>query len=170
MRTALRAAACVALVLTAWGPAAFVRAQPASDWREFQATWSASGRRHAINTDRSTATIVDLSGAVVITGGESMGRGFRGEVIGFDDGEGMSVGRAVWTDERGDSVYSRLTGDALKSGRRIVATITGGTGRYAGIEGEFAFTWQYVIAGEGDRIQGRAVDLAGRARRSGSPP
>ena len=118
--------------------------------------------------DGNTAAIVDLSGAVVITGGEGMGRGFRGEVIGFDDGEGMSVGRAVWTDERGDRVFSRLRGDAIAGGRRINAVITGGTGRYAGIEGSFAFTWKYVVAEDGDRIQGRAEDLTGRVRRAGT--
>jgi hypothetical protein len=48
-----------------------------------------------------------------------------------------------------------------------VGTITGGTGRYAGLDGEYAFTWQYVVApadGAGV-IQGRAADLSGRVRR-----
>jgi len=33
---------------------------------------------------------VQLSGAVAIAGGEGLSRGFRGEVIGFDDGSGVN--------------------------------------------------------------------------------
>jgi hypothetical protein len=167
IRHLLAAALCCGLMP---GSTALGMGQPSTDWRNFEATWSASGRRHTIlQDDGKTAAIVELSGAVVITSGEGLGRGFSGEVIGFDDGEGMSVGRAVWTDERGDHVYIRLTGDAIEGGRRILATITGGSGRYTGIEGDFTFTWQYVVAAEGDRIQGRAVDLTGRVRRAGTP-
>jgi len=91
-------------------------------------------------------------------------------VIGFDDGQGVSLGRAVWTDEHGDRIHSRLKGEPLATGRRIVGTITGGTGRYEGLEGEYAFTWQYVVAAEDGVIQGRAVRLEGRVRRKGTTP
>jgi len=40
----------------------------------------------------------------------------------------------VWTDRLGDRLFSRLKGDPLETGRRVVGTITGGTGRYAGLE------------------------------------
>jgi hypothetical protein len=162
------AAACLAIVL-AGGPTATL-GQPSTEWRDFAATWSLAGRRHTIPQARGTAAIVDLSGAFVVTAGAALGRGFRGEIVGFDDGDGVSVGRAVWTDERGDRVFSRLTGDAISGGRRITGVITGGTGQYAGLEGEFAFTWQFVLAGEDDRIQGRAGDVAGRVRRAGPQP
>ena len=52
----------------------------------------------------------------------------------------------------------------MRSGRRIAGTITGGTGRYAGMTGDLAFTWQYVIARGGTEVQGRAVGLKGRYR------
>jgi hypothetical protein len=152
------------------GAAPIASGQPSAEWREFAGSWSLSGRRHAITQQAGTATVVDLSGAIVLAAGAALGRGFRGEVVGFDDGEGMSVGRAVWTDERGDRVFSRLAGEAIRGGRRITGTITGGTGRYAGIEGEYAFTWQYVLADEDGRIQGRAGDLKGRARRGTATP
>lgn len=162
------AAACLAVVLTGGSTVTF--GQPSTEWRDFAATWSLAGRRHTIPQALGTAAIVDLSGALVVTGGAALGRGFRGEVIGFDNGEGVSAGRAVWTDERGDRVFSRLTGEAIGGGRRITGTITGGTGQYAGLEGEFTFTWQYVLAGEDDRIQGRAGDVTGRVRRAGPQP
>jgi hypothetical protein len=162
------AAACLALLLDAGTAATY--GQPSTEWRDFAATWSLAGRRHTIPQARGAASVVDLSGAFVVTGGAALGRGFRGEVIGFDDGEGVSVGRAVWTDERGDRIFSRLTGEAIAGGRRISGTITGGTGQYADIEGEYTFTWQYVLAGEDDHIQGRAGDVAGRVRRAGPRP
>ena len=102
------------------------------------------------------AAVVELWGAVALSRGDGLSRGFHGQAVGFDDGQGVSVGRAVWTDERGDRIYSRLKGEPLATGRRIVGTITGGTGRYAGLEGEYSFTWQYVVAAEDGAIQGRA--------------
>jgi hypothetical protein len=165
----LAAALCVCFA--AGGQAGANNGQSPEDWRSFQGTWSAAGRRHAMGlVGGTTAAIVELSGAVVITSGDGLGRGFSGEVIGFDDGEGMSVGRAVWTDERGDRIFIKLAGDAIQGGRRINATFMGGTGRYAGIEGSFGFTWQYVVTADGDRVQGRAVDLTGRVRRAGTAP
>jgi len=81
------------------------------------------------------------------------------------------VGRAVWTDEHGDRLFSRLQGEPLETGKRIVGTITGGTGRYAGLEGEYSFTWQYVVVGAEDgQIQGRGVRLEGRVRRKVTTP
>jgi hypothetical protein len=111
---------------------------------------------------------VQLSGAVAITAGEGLSRGFRGEVIGFDDGAGLTVARCVWTDDRGDRIFSQLKGDTIASGRRIVGTISGGTGRYAGITGEYGFEWQYVIEAEAGTISGRAIGLRGRFRAGGA--
>ena len=81
-------------------------------------------------------------------------------------------GAAVWTDENGDRVFSRLKGESLRTGKRFLGTITGGTGRYAGLEGEYSFTWQYVVAREDGAgvIQGRAADLSGRVRRGTASP
>jgi hypothetical protein len=115
------------------------------------------------------AAVVDVSGAVVLSSGEGLSRGFRGEAVGFDDGQGSSVGRCVWTDEAGDRLFSRLRGESLSAGRQFVGTITGGTGRYAGLQGEYAFTWQYLVNTDDGAIQGRAVGLTGRLRRGAQP-
>jgi len=146
--------------------------EPASvpAWLPFEGTWSATGRRQLVAIEGGAkAAIVEISGAVVITSGEGLSRGFRGEAIGFDDGQGLSVGRAVWTDENGDRLFSRLKGEPMQTGKGLVGTITGGTGRYAGLEGEFSFTWQYVVPAEDGVIQGRSVGLKGRVRRVGAP-
>ena len=142
---------------------------PAEGWRAFEGTWSAAGQRQTLPTEGAQpASIVRLSGAVVLTGRDGLGRGFRGEAIAFDDGQRVSAGRAVWTDERGDRIFIEITGEPVQSGRRIVGSITGGTGRHAGMTGDLAFTWQYVIAGDGAEIQGLAVDLKGRYRAAGA--
>jgi hypothetical protein len=73
----------------------------------------------------------------------------------------------VWTDEHGDRLFSRLKGEPLESGRRFVGAITGGTGRYAGLTGEFSFTWQFILSSEDGQVQTRAVSLSGRVRRGG---
>jgi hypothetical protein len=72
-------------------------------------------------------------------------------------------GQCVWTDERGDKVYSELKGELVATGNHIVGTFLGGTGRYAGITGEYSFQWLYVLESEDGTVSGRAVDLKGRA-------
>ena len=94
-----------------------------------------------------------------------MGVGFRMEVIGLSDDVRGLVGHAVWTDERGDQVFSVLKGEKVGGGNRITGTVTGGTGRYDGVAGDYEFQWQYVIEAEEGMIQGRAIGLKGRYRR-----
>jgi hypothetical protein len=171
MKTAVPAFVVV-LVLAVTGvtiPSARQQAPPPADeWRTVEGSWIASGQRRTLPTDAGrTAATSYLSGAVVLTAAAGTSRGFQGEVITFDDGAGVSVGRAVWTDERGDRIFSRLDGDAMRAARRIVGTVTGGTGRYSGIEGEYAFEWQYVVQGEDGAIQGHTVGLKGRFHTKG---
>jgi hypothetical protein len=108
-----------------------------------------------------------LSGAVTLSAREDLPRGFRGEFIGFDDARSVRVGRWVWTDDRRDQIFGELTGDPLQTGGRYTATITGGTGRYAGLDGELDFTWQFVVNAESGTVQGRAAGIKGRYRRTG---
>jgi hypothetical protein len=141
------------------------QAAAADDWRTFEATWSAAGERHALPADEGRiAVIVRLSGALVLRTGDGLSRGFRAQAIAFDDGRGAGVGRAVWTDDRGDQVFSDLAGQPAQTGRRVSGSITGGTGRYAGLTGSYAFTWDYVLPSDDGRIQARAVAVTGRFR------
>jgi hypothetical protein len=148
--------------------AGFAGPQPGPAEGTFEGVWSASGERHTLATERDgAAAIARLSGAVVLNVGGGLGRGFHGELIGYDDGRDVSVGRWVWTDDQGHRIFGELKGDLMATGRRFKAVITGGTGRYAGLGGEFDFSWQYVVAGEGAVIQGRTLGLKGRYRRGG---
>jgi hypothetical protein len=137
----------------------------AGEWREFEGSWNAAGSRRSIplGADRR-ASIINVRGSMLLAGPGSPGIGFRSEVIALtDQGLGL-VGRSVWTDERGDQVFSELTGEGTTARNRIVGTIIGGTGRYAGATGNYEFSWQYVIEAEDGSIQGRVLGLKGRVR------
>ena len=165
----MRRAAIGALALLAVTSAAAVSTQ--EGWRTFEGSWSATGRRESVPIEgEGAAAIVHVSGALVLALGDGLSRGFQADVIAFHDGVASSVGRAVWTDERGDRVFSTLEGEALETGRRIRGTITGGTGRYEGLSGEYTLSWQYVVRAEDGAIQGRSADLKGRYRVRGSAP
>jgi hypothetical protein len=143
----------------------------AEDWRTFEGSWTAVGTRRSLPTEGGgTAAILHMSGAVVLRLGGGLGRGFRGEALGFDDGHALRVGRWVWTDDRGDQVFGTATGERVASGRRFEAAITGGTGRYTGITGEFSFTWQEMVAEDRDAFHVRTDGLRGRYRRAGGQP
>jgi len=139
--------------------------QPPSEWHTFEGTWSASGTRQTLNLEPDhRASIFDLTGSLLLTGDRGMGVGFRAKAIGFSDNRDGVQGRCLWTDEHGDKVYSELKGEWVGTGNRIVGTFLGGTGRFAGITGEYSFQWEYVVESEDGAVSGRAVNLKGRAR------
>ncbi len=115
------------LVLAACGPATEPSGPVAApgEWREFEGSWNAAGSRHVIplGTDRR-GSIVDLSGTMLLAGPARPGVGFRAEVIALVDSETGLVGRGVWTDERGDQVFSELKGQGTAAQNRISGTLT----------------------------------------------
>lgn len=131
--------------------------------RTFEGTWSATGARHTLHLERGhTASVFTLTGSLLLTGERGLGVGFQGEAIGISDSLTGGVGRCVWTDEHGDKVFSEIRGQPVGTGSHIVGTITGGTGRWAGLTGEYQLRWQYVIESDDGTISGRAVGLKGR--------
>lgn len=137
----------------------------ARDWRTFEGTWSASGTRQTLNLEQDhRASIFNLTGSLLLIGDQALGIGFQAQAIGFTDSLAGMQGRCVWTDEHGDKVYSELKGEFVATGNRIAGTILGGTGRYAGLTGEYSFQWRFVVESEDGSVSGRTVDLKGRAR------
>ena len=137
----------------------------AGEWHTFEGTWTAAGTRRTLHLGpEDRAAIFDLSGSVLLTGAQRPAVGFRAQAIGFSDSRAGMQGRCVWTDERGDMVYSELKGQAVGTGNHIVGTFVGGTGRYANVTGDYSFQWQYVIDTEDGEVSGRVVDFKGRAR------
>ena len=135
------------------------------EYRSFEGTWSASGTRQTLNLETNhRASIFDLAGSLLLIGDQRLGVGFQAQAIGFTDSLAGMQGRCVWTDERGDKIYSELKGEFVATGNHIVGTFLGGTGRYAGVTGEYSFQWRFIVESGDGSVSGRAVDLKGRAR------
>jgi hypothetical protein len=135
------------------------------EWLEFSGSWNAAGSRQSIplGADRR-ASILRLSGTMLLAGPSRPGVGFRSEVLALVDSTTGLVGRSVWTDERGDQVFSELTGEGTATNNRLQGTFLGGTGRFAGATGSFEFSWKFVLESDDGSVQGRAVELRGRIR------
>jgi hypothetical protein len=137
----------------------------AGEWRAFEGTWTAAGTRRTLHLGTNDrAAIFEMTGSVLLTGAQRPAVGFRAQAIGFSDSRTGMQGRSVWTDERGDMVYSELKGEFVGTGNQITGTFIGGTGRYAGMTGDYSFKWQYLIDAEDGAVNGRVVDFKGRAR------
>jgi len=134
-------------------------------WHEFQGTWTAAGSRQTIRlgNDRRSS-IAKFDGSLLLTGPARLAVGFRAEAIVLNDSATGMVGRSVWTDEHGDQVYSELRGEGTATGNSIVGTFLGGTGRYAGATGTYAFSWRFVLEAEDGTVQGQSIGLKGRVR------
>jgi hypothetical protein len=133
--------------------------------RTFNGTWSASGTRQTISLGTNhRASIFDLTGTLLLVGNQGLGVGFQANAIGFADNLAGMQGRCVWTDEHGDKLYSELSGEFVATGNRIVGKFLGGTGRFAGVTGQYSFQWQYVVDSGDGTVSGRAVDLEGQAQ------
>jgi hypothetical protein len=161
-----RLGVALALLLAAAcsGPRTDAASSPApGETRTFAGTWSASGSHRTLDLEPGhKASIFSLTGSLLLTGERGLGVGFQGDVIGFSDSVAGGTGQCVWTDERGDKVFSQIRGQPIGTGSHVVGTITGGTGRWAGITGEYELRWQYVIESDDATISGRAVGLKGR--------
>jgi len=139
-------------------------------WLEFEGTWNAVGSRRRIHLgDNGTSSTLHLQGAVQLSGAGRPGVGFRAELVAFADSAGELLGRCVWTDEKGDQVFSELKRSAAGRDTRITGTFLGGTGRFTGATGGYDFAWQYLIDADDDAVQGRTVGLKGRFRQGASP-
>jgi hypothetical protein len=154
------------LLLAGCGPAPQApAAAPASGWHEFEGTWNAAGTRRTLALgDGRRVALLDLQGTMLLAGAGRPGVGFRAEAFALSDTATGLVGRSVWTDEGGNRVFSELKGEGTVAKNRITGSILGGTGRFAGITGDYEFSWQYVVESEDGSIQGRATGLKGRFR------
>jgi hypothetical protein len=141
-----------------------------SGWHTFEGIWAATGTRQTINLGKNHhAAIFDLTGSLFLVGDQGLGVGFQAKAIGFSDDVAGMQGRCVWTDERGDKIYSDLKGEWVGTGNHITGTFVGGSGRFAGANGEYSFQWEYVIESDDGSVSGRAVNLKGSARFGPTP-
>ena len=161
----------VLLVSACGGPAKGPESvSPPGEWHSFEGTGAATGHRQTLRMgpDRKVS-IVNFAGSLLLVGERQLGQGFRVDLIASIDSLKGGTGWSVWTDTRGDQVFSEIRGGPIGTGARVMGTLLGGTGRYAGVAGEYEFDWQYVIeSGEGN-IQGRITGLRGRFRQNVPP-
>jgi hypothetical protein len=156
----------LALAATACGPSSepSKSAVPAAgEAGEFEGSWNAAGNRRTIPLGAERrGSIIDLRGSMLLAGPGRPGVGFRADVIALVDSETGLIGRGLWTDEKGEQVFSELKGEGTAAKNKITGTILGGTGRYAGVTGSYEFSWQIVLETEDGSIQGNATGLKGR--------
>jgi hypothetical protein len=158
------------LVLMIAGAGAASQAQPGSapkdsEWHEFSGTWTAAGNRKVIGLggDRR-ASVADYSGSLMLYGTSRPALGFRAEAVVLNDSATGLIGRAVWTDEADNHVYSELRDEATPAGNRIVGTFVGGSGRYKGATGTYEFSWRFLLEAEDGTVQGQSMGLSGKVR------
>ena len=139
------------------------------DQRSFTGSWTTIGSQQFLDLGPGhQASIFELNGSLLLGGEQRINRGFQAHVIGFSDTTTGLQGRSLWTDENGDKVFSELSGEGLGPGQLIEGKLTGGTGRYAGVSGEYSFKWKRIGSVAGSELTGRVVDMKGWAR-LGSP-
>lgn len=140
-------------------------ASSGGEWHDFKGTWTAAGSRNIMpfGEDRRTAISI-FSGSLVLAGPSRPNVGFRSEAFVFSDTATGMVGRAVWTDEHGDQAFSELRGEGTAQNNKITGTFVGGTGRYAGAQGTYEFSWRFVLENEDGVVEGQSMDLKGRVR------
>ena len=135
------------------------------DWHEIEGTWIAVGNRTVMRLGQDRQAAVSMfRGSLVLSGQSRPGIGFRSEAIVFNDtGTGL-LGRAVWIDETGDEAYSELQGEGDAHNNKITGKFVGGTGRYAGVTGEYEFSWRFILENEDGTVQGQSMGLKGRVQ------
>src|SRR5262249_50755263 len=146
-------------------PAKADSASEVSGWHEFSGTWTAAGNRQDISLggDRR-ASVANYSGALMLYGASRPALGFRAEAVILNDSATGLIGRAVWTDDTENRVYSELRSEITPAGTRIVGTFVGGSGRYEGATGDYEFSWRFLLEGEDGTVQGQSTGFSGKVR------
>jgi hypothetical protein len=153
----LFATACSRTPLTTQAPSA------GDGWHQFQGTWTAAGSRIGIPLGNGRrASTAKFEGSLVLAGTSRPAVGFRAESIVFNDTATGLIGRAVWTDDRGDQIFSEITGNGDSTGNHFVGKFVGGTGRYTGASGGYEFSWRFIAENEDGNIQGQSMGLNGK--------
>lgn len=135
-----------------------------SGTREFSGRMTLAGSRQALQLlDNQTAATFRLGGSLLLSGTDRPNVGFKVDIIGFSDSAKGMTARSVWTDERGDRAYSDLHAAEPGPGKPVDGTFTGGTGRYAGVTGNYRFSWQYMTDADDNGFAARVSDLRGTA-------
>ena len=137
------------------------RPSASDEWHDFQGTWTAAGSRHRIPLgDGRRASTAKFEGSLLLAGPSRPAVGFRAEALVLNDTTTGLVGRAVWTDDRGDQVFSELTGNGDSTGNKIIGRFVGDRGVTWRI-GRLQLSWRFVLETEDGTVQGQSMGLSG---------
>ena len=94
------------------------------------------------------ALVYSVLGTLRLGFGSGAERAFSAECLGFDETGGSALagtGRCLWRDADGDALHASLQ----TNGDRNVYTVTGGTGKWSGAQGDIRTNFAYLPAPAG---------------------
>lgn len=132
----------------------------------FTGTWIASGERQLQDfmEGRQVFTF-HVKGHVNLKGHLGGVADFWSECSGLWDAAVGSTTRCVWRGLEGQKAFIVMDGQPLEEGGRVNGQIVGGTGKLAGVEGSFTFTWTAVfVNADTDTLTGHTENITGTYR------
>ena len=134
----------------------------------FAANWSAAGESETLVLDEIRAvTTIRSRGVVVTESDQGFVRALQTDCIGINirDVEANGTGRCVWIDSDDDRVVSEIVGALSDAMATVRGTFLGGTGKYAGLTGEYELSWQSLLTIEEEgTIHGYSTSMIGTWR------
>jgi len=151
------------IAVTAFWPAPYAAA---AEEGTFSGTWIASGAREIQDFAEGREVFTfHVEGHVNLRDNLGGVADFWSECSGLWDAAVGSTTRCVWRGLEGQKVFIVLDGQPLAEGLQVSGQIVGGTGKLAGVEGAFTFTWTSVfINGDTDTLTGHTENIAGTYR------
>jgi hypothetical protein len=124
--------------------------------------------KHVYGAGTSFGVAFDVSGSGPLHMGPALCT-YTYEVI---DGAGTSGGKCVWSDVSGDKIFTDYSGTSTPAGDYTgMNTITGGTGKFAGIQGKAPFQCKFLNAqGQGACKQQFEYQITAEATGTTAPP
>jgi hypothetical protein len=135
----------------------------------FEGTWNVQGTIEPVRMGAVTMTVARVEGKVSLRSGDGLAREFSAVCNMVSDEATGGVGRCTWTDAAGDALVLEMSGEIIGpagTSREGKGKVVGGTGRYAGVEGEIHLDWLFVESSLDDhRFKGYVTELKGSWKR-----
>lgn len=178
MRTKITILASTAMLLLASIsalPPAQAQDTPSAKEGTFKARWVVRGTRQRLDfgPDREVFSF-QIQGRLDVEADSGTLVDLQSKCVGMRDSKTGGMARCTWRDPDGDQIFSELSGNILGAQTTVQGTIVGGTGEYAGMQGDYSFTWswqrfaraqtQEYFERQAPTLQGYATDLTGTWR------
>jgi len=145
-----------------------VTAQELAREGTFQGNWTLEGRTSTIEIDGHEVNVMRVQGPVTVQTTGGLRTAFESDCVGISDGEAGGTGRCVWTDQDGDAISMDLEGRVIGPAgtfREARGVITGGTGKYEKLQGEYQLDWLFIDSAiEPGKVMGKGTKLTGTWR------